>query len=156
MEVVQLLLSRRANVDCKSSEYGTPLLTALEACAAPTLRRLKSEAAKELVTALYLPGAWPTFSYIIAAGDKLLDCEEIVRLLVKHGADVNDDSRPFGPPLHLACLLGSKAMVELLLAKGADLNATTSFFKKAIFAAIHGGHLDIVALLLKSTANQAN
>lgn len=72
-----------------------------------------------------------------------------MRLLVIHGANINDDSRPFEPSLHLACLLKSKASVELLLEKGADLNTTAGFFEKTIFAAIQKGQPNIVALLLQ-------
>lgn len=154
-EVVRFLLLNGADVNCKSAKHGTPLMTALEACATTMLRRLKSENAKELVDKLSLPdsgGGVAYYSYRVSAPNsfqRLSDCEKIVRLLVIHGANITDDSRPFGPPLHLACLLGSKALVELLLEKGADLNATAGFFEKTIFAAIQGGHPDIVALLLQ-------
>ena len=80
---------------------------------------------------------------------QLSACKEIVQLLVIHGANINNDSRPFGPPLYLACLLGSKTLVELLLEKGADLNATAGFLERTIFTAIQGDHPDIVALLLQ-------
>lgn len=154
-EVVRFLLLNGADLNCMSSKHGTPLMTALEACATSTLQSLKSENAKELVDKLSLPdsgGGTAYFSYKDPAApsrfQQLSDCEEIVRLLVVHGANITDDSRPFGPPLHLACLLGSKPLVELLLEEGADLNETAGFFEKTIFAAIQGGHPDIVALLL--------
>ncbi len=154
-EVVRFLLLNGADMNCKSSKHGTPLMTALEACATSKLQSLKSENAKELVDKLSLPNSGDERaydSYRVSAPSRfqqLSDCEEIVRLLVIHGANINDDSRPFGPPLHLACLLGSKALVGLLLEKGADPNATAGFFEKAIFAAIQGDHPDIVAVLLQ-------
>jgi len=154
-EVVRFLLLSGADTNCKSAKHGTPLMTALEACAAFALRRLKSENAKKLVDKLSLPNSgcgMAYYSYRDSAPSsfrQLSDCEKIVRLLVIHGANITDDSGPFGPPLHLACLLRSKALVELLLEKGADLNATAGFFEKTIFAAIQGGHPDIVALLLQ-------
>ncbi|MCJ1463344.1 hypothetical protein MMC07_001951 [Pseudocyphellaria aurata] len=153
VEVVRLLITSGANFNCKSAKHGTPLMTTLEACAASALRSLESESAKKLVDELSLPKSGGTIRFLSDSDPnrfrQLSDCEKIVRLLVIHGADVNDDSRPFGPPLHLACLLGSKALVELLLETGADLNATSGFFEKTIFAAIQGGHPDIVALLLQ-------
>ena len=155
-EVVRFLLLNGADINCESSKHGTPLVTALEACATSTLQSLKSENAKELVDKLSLPNSGGGMLYYryrdpaaFSRFQQLSDCEKIVRLLVIHGASITDDSRPFGPPLHLACLLGSKALVELFLETGADLNATAGFFEKTIFAAIQGGHPDIVALLLQ-------
>ena len=124
-EVVRFLLSNGADVNCKSSKHGTPLMTVLESCAACTLQTLKSEKAKELVDKLFLPNFGCEMIYhshsdsfsdsALSRFQQLSDCEKIVRLLVTHGADTIDDSRPFGPPLHLACLLGSKVLVELFL-----------------------------------------
>lgn len=155
-EVVRLLFLNGADVNCKSVKHGTPLMTALEACATSALRMLKSETAKELVEKLSLPDSRRRIAYhnryrnsAPSSFQQLSDCEEVVRLLVIHGANITDDSRSFGPPLHLACLLKSKALVELILEKGADLNATAGFFEKTIFAAIQGGHPDIVTLLLQ-------
>lgn len=154
-EVVRFLLLNGADMNCKSATHGTPLMTALEAGAAFTLRGLESENAKELVEKLSLPnyeGGMAYYRYRDSAPSsfqQLSDCEKIVRLLVIHGANITDDSRLFGTPLHLACLLGSKVLVELLLEKGADLNAIAGFFEKTIFVVIQGGHSDIVAILLQ-------
>ena len=150
-EVVQFLLISGADVNCKSAKHGTPLMTVLEACAASTLRSLNSEKAEEIVDHLYLPN--PRYVYFHTSSpnsfQQISDCEHIVQLLSIHGANIANDSGPFGSPIHLACLLGSKGLVELLLEKGADLSATAGFFEQAIFAAIQGGHTDVVELVLQ-------
>lgn len=48
--------------------------------------------------------------------------ERVVQLLVSHGANVQDKSSPWSPPLHLACLSGSRTVVKLLIDKGANIN----------------------------------
>jgi len=115
---------------------------------------VRSEKAKSLVAELSLPafaGGTALSSYRWDSGPghfrQISRCETIVRLLISNGANTAYDDRPFGPSLHLACLLGNKAIIELLFEKGAGINATAGYFEKAIFAAIQGSHSDIVALL---------
>ena len=150
-EMVRFLLTSGADVNRKSAKHGTPLMTSLEACAASTLRSMKSEKAKEFVERLSLPNPKVNRFYTSSPNSfqQNSDCEHIVHLLLIHGANIANDNRPFGSPIHLACLLGSKGLVELLLEKGADLSATAGFFEKPIFAAIQGGHTDVVELVLQ-------
>ena len=148
-EVAQLFLVRGADANCKSAEHGTPLMTALEACAAPILRSIKSERANGLVDQLNLPKPRWFYAHNPSNFQQISDCEHIAQLLIDHGANISDNSRPFGSSMQLACLLGSEGLVELLLEKGADLSTTAGYFEKTIFAAIYGGHLGIVELLLQ-------
>ena len=151
-EVVRFLLISGAVVNCKSAKHGSPLISSLEACAASTLLSLKSEQTKSLVDRLYLPEP-VTYHRFYTSGpssfQQISDCEHIVQLLLIHGANIANDDRPFGSPIHVACLIGNKFLVELLLEKGADLSATAGFFEKTMFAAIQGGHPDVVELLLQ-------
>lgn len=55
----------------------------------------------------------------IAAGDGNLD---LVKLLIKQGAEVNASNEDGAFPLHLACFTGRKEVAAFLLAKGADVN----------------------------------
>ena len=156
VEVAQFLLISGADVNCKSAKHGTPLITALEACAASKLRTLKSEKAKESMDQLFLPNQGRItyndyYGSCPSRFQQISDCEHIVQLLINHGANIADESRPFGSPIHLACLIGSEGLVELLLEKGADLNTTAGFFEKVIFAAIQGDNPGIVKLLLQKT-----
>ncbi|KAK7974466.1 hypothetical protein PG989_016314 [Apiospora arundinis] len=160
-EIISLLLSHGAQVDCHKSERGTPLELALEACAEPMLRNIKSEIAKNRLDGLSRPlttGMYRNDSHTLpgyynrstpSTRQRVLRCEEIVQLLVASGARICNNGRPFGPPFHLASFLGSKAMVQLLIDDGEDTDEDGGFFKKAIFAAIQGVDPRIVALLLE-------
>ncbi|KUI70485.1 Ankyrin repeat and KH domain-containing protein mask [Cytospora mali] len=162
VDVVKVLLSYGADVHHLSSKHGTVLMAALEAGVAPSLRKLESGRAKEMVAELSLPTSprpSPSFEDYDWCRDEgpssflhLWRCETVVQHLVSAGANTNDKSRAFGPPLHLACFLGSKGLVELLLEKGADINETAGYFEKAIFAALKGANPDIVVELLLERA----
>ncbi|KAL8790515.1 MAG: hypothetical protein Q9195_006346 [Heterodermia aff. obscurata] len=168
VEVAQYLLISGADVDCKSAKHGTPLITALEACAASKLRTIPSERVKksldqlclpdygQMTDQLCLPGYGPTpYPHFDTSGSssfqQISNCEHIVELLIIHGANISDDSSPFGSSMHLACLIGSENLVGLLLEKGADFTSTAGYFGKTLFAAIQGGNSNIVELLLQKT-----
>ena len=157
-KMIRFLLLNEADVNCKSAKHETSLMTALKACAISTLRRLKSANVKKLVKKLSLSNSESEMAYYsyrdsaFSSFRQLSDCEKIVRLLVIHEANIIDDSRSFGPSLHLVCLLKSKILVELLLEKGVDLNATVGFFEKIIFVVIQRDHSNIVALLLQKAS----
>ncbi|KAI0412569.1 hypothetical protein F5X98DRAFT_391834 [Xylaria grammica] len=78
--------------------------------------------------------------------------EDIVRLLIERGADVNKAAR-FGishTPLQQAAEMNNLEIISLLLKNGADVNAPTAIFTGATalqFAAIHG-NCQMASLLL--------
>ncbi|KAK6839302.1 hypothetical protein PG987_005168 [Apiospora arundinis] len=73
-----------------------------------------------------------------ANNQRILCCERIMQILVVQGADIcNNNSRPYGRPLHLA--------------SGSDVHKVSDdYFQSAVFAAIEGDHPDVVALLVKN------
>ncbi|KAL8820287.1 MAG: hypothetical protein Q9191_007547 [Dirinaria sp. TL-2023a] len=151
-EVVRFLLTSGAIVNCKSAKHGTPLMTSLEACAISVLRRLESEKTKDLIDRLNLPDSMRYYQFRTSGPGSFEHgsaWEQVVQLLLSHGADIVNENRPFGSPMHLVCLLGSKRLIDLLLGKGADFSATAGFFEKTIFAAIQGGNPDVVDLVLQ-------
>jgi ankyrin repeat protein len=61
---------------------------------------------------------------------------EMVRLLLDHGADIEQSSGNHSTPLLIALLNGQVGLAEELLAKGANPNATDDYHRAALFAAI--------------------
>ena len=61
---------------------------------------------------------------------------DMVRLLLDHGADINQSSGNHTSPLIIALLNGQVGLATELLAKGADPNAADDYHRAALFAAI--------------------
>lgn len=76
---------------------------------------------------------------------------EIVRLLLDHGANVNQPSRYKTALMHAASE-GHQEAVSLLLARGAQVNVQTDE-GTAVMMAVTGGHSEIVKLLLAAGAD---
>lgn len=85
----------------------------------------------------------------IVEASKLKHNKNIVELLIKHGADVNN-----GCPLSHACQTNNIEVVELLLQSGADVNTKDKDFSYTplMFATING-NLDIIKLLIEHGAD---
>lgn len=61
---------------------------------------------------------------------------EMVRLLLGHGADINQSSGNHTSPLLIALLNGQVGLAAELFEKGADVNAADDYHRAALFAAI--------------------
>ncbi|KAM7211404.1 hypothetical protein V8F06_013204 [Rhypophila decipiens] len=79
--------------------------------------------------------------------------EDVVRILLFHGADVNTESGYFGSPLQAAAAAGHKGVVELLLASGSNVNQLGGWHGGVLQAASARGHDAIVELLLANGAD---
>lgn len=90
-----------------------------------------------------VPG-FPTTCLITAAGNNGLD---LVKLLLKHKAQVNQADAFKATALMAAAGKGNKVMVELLLGSGADVKAKDDDGKDALAMAKEGGNPEVVALL---------
>lgn len=128
-----------AHAQAPSKELATAILKN-NATAAETLLAAGANpnAAIEVV-----PG-FPTTYLITAAANGRLD---LVKLLLKHKAQVNQPDGFKGTALMAAATKGDKAIVELLLASGADVQAKDDDGKDALALAKEGGRQEIVALL---------
>jgi ankyrin repeat protein len=79
--------------------------------------------------------------------------EEIVRLLLDCGANVNGEDFRGRSPLSLAASVGHEGIVRLLLERGADINKANSWGESPLSLAASAGYEGIVRLLLDRGAD---
>jgi len=79
--------------------------------------------------------------------------DEVVRLLLEKGADVNTQGGWSGNALQGAAYGGHEVVVQLLLEKGADVNAQGGQYGNALQGAAYGGHEAALRLLLERGAD---
>ena len=160
--VVRLLLDHGANVQLQDTKYGSPIMAALEGCAAPALRtwayNTSNMPAQSLAEALPLPMSLktifsPDFDETEPGYANYTQCEQTVQALVYRGASVSTETRSFGNALHLAAFIGSEMIVQLLLDGGADIDSVGGYFKTVLIAALAGKQQGIIKLLLSKSIN---
>jgi hypothetical protein len=78
---------------------------------------------------------------------------EVVRVLLKDGADVNAEEDMYGNALQAASLGGHEAIVKILLQNSADIDAQGGWNDSALRAASSFGHEAIVKMLLEHGAD---
>ena len=79
---------------------------------------------------------------------------DMVKLLLRKGADVNAKDMPSGyTSLHWAVMMGSKGLTELVLEAGGDVNAESKTGETPLDLAKQGGP-EIVELLKKHGAKE--
>ncbi|THV44340.1 hypothetical protein BGAL_0668g00040 [Botrytis galanthina] len=81
---------------------------------------------------------------------------EIIKELIRHGVNINDQSGELGPALRIAAYHGYPNVVRLLLEKGAKVRKATGPMGTAYDAASDRGHDEIIKLLLGSDPNAAD
>ena len=109
----------------------------------PTAETLLSAGANPNAGIEVVPG-FPTTCLITAASNNSFD---LVKLLLKHKAQVNQADAFKATALMAAAGKGNKAMVELLLSSGANAKATDDEGKDALAMAKESGNKEVVALL---------
>jgi ankyrin repeat protein len=82
-----------------------------------------------------------------------LDLEDVVKLLIEDGADVNTQGGRYSSSLQAASAQGHEQIVKLLLMNNADVNAQGGEHGNALCAASARGHEQIVKLLLMNGAD---
>jgi ankyrin repeat protein len=83
----------------------------------------------------------------------LFGLEDVSRLLLDKGADVNTQGGYYGNALQAASSQCHEAVVRLLLDKGADVNMQGGYYNDALQAASFQGHEAMVRLLLGKGAD---
>ena len=76
-----------------------------------------------------------------------------VKVLHKHGADVNKATTDGWTPLMVACLDGNKDIVEFLLESGANVNATSGIGWTPLINAVVGDQYACAGTLIKAGAD---
>lgn len=136
IEVVRLLIERKANVNSVSDTGSTTLRSVCFLCKDDDNQRDDDHG----------PNPQPPS---IDSGDVYMD---IVRLLVENGADVTKPNHNGG-----TCLINSIHNYELtryILDHGANIDATAYQFKTALHYAIQQGRYEVTRLLLSRGANK--
>jgi ankyrin repeat protein len=159
VELVQTLVSLGANVDCESPNHGTPLHTALKACAAPILRAMEGEGIRRILEQVSLPAPprRPLCDSMVLPDEPKIqqksECKSIAKYLIAQGANISRGEPFLGPPLHLACLLGMDILMASFLAMDQNLNSTAGHFEQPLFAVIQGRHPHVISLLLRRSSS---
>lgn len=77
----------------------------------------------------------------------------VVKSLVKAGADVNHPTKTNSTPLRAACFDGRLDIVKYLTAHEADINIANKYNNTCLMIASYKGHTEVVSFLLESGAN---
>lgn len=140
-KIIQILLDHGADVNPQGGALGNPLIAA---CKEGFL-----EAAEVLLANGANINALDSSSHqcpILASVSAMDDCPDVVKLLLKHGADANHPGR-IGRPLTVAASFGHLEAVKVLVESGAEVNPQNEEWLPIETAAYHG-FLDIVQFLL--------
>lgn len=84
---------------------------------------------------------------------------DVIKLLVRRGAQVNHLTKNESTPLRAACFTGRLDIIQYLVAHGSDLNLSNKYNNNCLMIASYKGFLDVVEFLLKNGAEvnqQAN
>ncbi len=145
VELIELLLSKQAQINVASEIRQVPLETALKA-------RQTRAAAFLIDKGADISGERGASAMALAAR---YGHTEIVGMLIERGVSVQE-KEPYTDsswtPLHWAARNGHDDIVRMLIANGSDVNARSSTQATPILAAAWWGNTDIVALLLQNGA----
>ncbi|GJQ88640.1 hypothetical protein Trydic_g10236, partial [Trypoxylus dichotomus] len=141
MEMFEMLLEMKINVDIDGNYGSSPLFVAVYRGQADMVRLLLQRGANAnlINDAFETPLHW-------AIRDTHL---EIVELLLEHEAEVNFVHRSMGyTPLQLAILSGNKNIVNMLLRYNADVNLSNTNEFRPLEAAFDKNDVEIIRILL--------
>ena len=150
--IAKLLIESGANVDFLINEGGTPLMAASARLKPEMIAFLISRGAqtnKKGHDGRY-PLACPFHPGVVLVNEQL----ECIRVLVAHGARVNERTDTGGTPLMKAAWFGNREAVNELLKLGADPTLRDNRGRTAAMLAFERSH-DELAQLLKQCADQA-
>lgn len=79
--------------------------------------------------------------------------QQVVKALVRSGADVNHATRTRSTPLRAACFDGRLDIVKYLMEHGADPHQANKYNNTCLMIAAFKGHLEVVKCLLLAGAD---
>lgn len=143
LNAVELSVSAGADINKKDKDGYTPLYYAIRKGACDIVRTLLDAGAKVNTVLGKSKEIYPLGLAVH------VNNVEMVKLLLKHGADVNFGGEGKFVPLIGAATLGHLEIAKLLIAYGANVNAENRHRMSPLHAAARGENVDMVKLLLK-------
>jgi ankyrin repeat protein/L-ascorbate metabolism protein UlaG (beta-lactamase superfamily) len=143
--VIELLLSKGANMEAGDRENTTPLTCAALLNKPEAVRLLVEKGAS--LTARDNNGNTPLLAAARSGN------VEIVKYLVGHGAALTDVSNRGSNCLHIATSIGAEPLVQYLLGQNFDLNALNGSGYSPLHFAAMAGNQTIIRLLVAAGAN---
>ncbi len=144
-DIVELLVSKRADVHAKNGRNCTPLMCASENGHLTTVQFLLKSGAR--VDELNTTEEWNALMYASIGGH-----QEVVKALLEAGADVNAKGRWKKTSLMCASENSRLTTVNFLLKSGARINDFDCHGQNALMHASIGGHLDVAKVLQEAGA----
>jgi ankyrin repeat protein len=146
MELVKELVSRKAEINAKTSRADVPLHLAVKGQHVDVVQYLIEEHAEVSVE-----NESKRSPLHLAIREKNI---EIVRILIDKEANLQGKAFPgLQMPLHLAVKLESLEIVQALIAAKANINAKNGFKETPLHLAIRGNSIEIVQALIDANAN---
>ncbi|MHB9134428.1 MAG: ankyrin repeat domain-containing protein [Armatimonadota bacterium] len=147
VEIAQLLLERRANVDMDDrGSRGSSLYQAVDENNLAMVKLLLTHGAKP-------DGSTPLNLHVPLVRAARLGNQAIVTVLLQAGANVNLNQPYGGTPLMNAVFGHHRPIVELLLLAGADVKQTVEGKSTVLHTAVICKDVELAGLLLKAGAN---
>jgi ankyrin repeat protein len=149
-KVVQMLLSRDADVNIKGRNRSNPLQAAIDRGYEEIVQMLLDKGADFRAKGVD-PRNRHSWNALYVASSK--GYRNIVQMLLGKGADVNAAFGENGSALQAASAGGHHNIVRMLLDKGAGVNAQGGDHGNALQAALREGHVKVVQILLDRGAD---
>ena len=151
-DIVKLLIEKGANINILNNIGQTVLFTA---CLNNNFQIVNILIKKGININIIdtIDGGTALFYACMYKGDNKTTNLNIVKLLIKYSADVNQLDHKGESALFYACVNGNINIIQFLIEQNANINIIDSTGKTALFYAIENNHEKIVELLLKNGAN---
>ncbi len=147
--VRSLVLEQGANIEAQDDDWMTPLQLAVYKNKINVARVLLGSCANVEAQCKFWGASQPPLFLAVSAGN-----EEMIRLLLESGAEIEGTNFMQHTALCLAAKDGAGGAVELLLAKGADIEAKDKAKCTPLWWAAFQGHADVITTLLGHGASR--